>query len=329
MKPQPPLPHIAKLHQILLFGICIASDFPFTFPMLQGRHEVGLKILTVPFPPYTFNKPEPSPLFSSQLRLENGDNYLRYFRTPAWEILRFSGSAVFYLSPDCIQVYVLPGADFSTVEIQLLGIVMAFWLENRRVLALHASAVTIHEHAVGFLSTNKSGKTSLAAALMQVGYSLLTDDILAVETLQTGYVAHPSYPAMRLWPAAIKHFIGPVEQFDQVLPSIAKRKVPVGNNGYGTFCMHSQPLQCLYLPERSSQRDTPIQIQALTPRQAVIELLRFSFTPRLVQAAGLGPQRLSTLTELVQTIPVRRLVYPSDYQFLPAVIQAIQEDLNQ
>jgi hypothetical protein len=58
-----------------------------------------------------------------------------------------------------------------------------------------------------------------------------------------------------------------------------------------------------------------------------VRLFAYTFNHRLVQAAGLQPQRLALFAALVQRVPRRRLVYPSGYEHLPRVREAILEDL--
>jgi hypothetical protein len=216
------------------------------------------------------------------------------------------------------------------VEIHLLATVLSFWLERRGIPALHAAAAVVEGCATAFLSTNSGGKSVLAATLMQVGYPLLTDDILAVEHSRGVFVGRPGYPQMRLWPDEAQHFLGHYEDLERVHPALSKRRVPVGANGFGTFCDASQPLACLYLPERRDpvEAGTEIRITPVSPRDAVIELVRHSFTPRVVEAIGLQPQRLDCFAQMVQQVPMRRLVYPSGFEHLPRVREAILEDLE-
>ena len=63
-------------------------------------------------------------------------------------------------------------------------------------------------------------------------------------------------------------------------------------------------------------------------REAVIALVRHSFAARAVQALGWQPRRLRFFADLAQQVPLRRLSYPSGFQHLPRVGQAILRDLG-
>ena len=48
----------------------------------------------------------------------------------------------------------------------------------------------------------------------------------------------------------------------------------------------------------------------------MIELIRHSFSAHQVEAAGLAPQRLNFFARLAQKVPMRRLIYPADFEHL-------------
>jgi hypothetical protein len=214
------------------------------------------------------------------------------------------------------------------VEIHLLGSVFSFWLEREEIPALHASAVVAGERAVAFLSTSHGGKSSLAAALMQAGCPLLTDDLLPLEFRGGTLVGRPGYPQMRLWPEEARCFLGYAEGLERVHPDYAKRRVPIGTGGFGTFADSPHPLTCIYLPERRDVGETKVEILPVAPPDALMTLLRHSFTPRIVAAIGLQPQRLDFFSQLVRDVPLRRLVYPSGRQHLGWVREALLEDMG-
>ena len=94
----------------------------------------------------------------------------------------------------------------------------------------------------------------------------------------------------------------------------------------GSFHGSSLPLARLYLPERRED-DRPIEIREISPRDAFIELVRHSFSPNLVEAAGLQAGRTEIFARLVTRVPVRRLLYPSGFEHLERVAETILRDL--
>ena len=113
-------------------------------------------------------------------------------------------------------------------------------------------------------------------------------------------------------------------------PQLDKRRVAVGPEGFGTFCAEARPLACLYFPERRDPAawGDDVEITPLRPTATLIALVRNAFTARAVEALGWQRSRLMVLGDLVQGVPVRRLLYPSGFQRLPQVRQAILRDLE-
>jgi hypothetical protein len=166
---------------------------------------------------------------------------------------------------------------------------------------------------------------------MQAGHPLLTDDLLVVKQTGETFIAQPGYPQLRFWPQQARHFLGADARFESIHPAVNKWRVPLAATGLGQFANTPRPLRAIYLLDRypAAAGNTNIAITPLSPRDALIELLRYSFAGRLAEAAGLQPGRLNVLAQLVQTIPLRRLSYPSGLVELPAVGAAVVADSAQ
>lgn len=333
-----PVSHIhASQKTCRLFGLNLASDFPFVTRLTPGHEPANLSFTCTATPPADFA--EDKAVFVYPRAQQQSENPSPFFlhRYEGGDLLRFAGIADFHVGPD--QIVCVPWATAlpepsgfhdariaALIEIQFLGTVLSFWLERLGIAALHASAVVVEGQAVGYLSSNHGGKSALAAALMQEGYPLLSDDILPIEPWNGDIAARPGYPTMRMWPDEAGHFLGSYESLPLVHPDLSKRRVFVGDDGFGVFCGQTIPLARLYLPDRREDIQQ-IMVATISPRDAVLELVRHSFTPRLVEALGWQPRRLAFFTRLAQQIPVRRLIYPSGFEHLPAVREAILEDL--
>ena len=139
-------------------------------------------------------------------------------------------------------------------------------------------------------------------------------------------IGRPGYPQMRFWPDQARHFFGHYEDLGFVHPGYSKRRVPVGQGGFGEFRAAPLPLRCIYLPER--QEGAALTITPVPRGEAVIELLRHSVAAHIVDAMGCRERRFDFLARLVRAVPVRRLVYPSGVDRLPEAGQAILDDLS-
>lgn len=308
-----------------LFGLTLASNFPFTNWLSAGNGPADLSFTcstSAPLPRGITKEPS----YASPNLIDEQQSFLYVYQQAGYDVLLFSEVAAFYIWPNHIVCHLLDKAYDFMVELHFLGFVLSYWLERQGLVALHASATVVDERAVGFLATNKGGKSSLSACLMQLGYPLLTDDILVVERREDGFLGRPSYPQMRMWPELAEHFLGHYERLEQIHPKLTKRRVPVGSSGIGSFCNISQPLICLYLPERREEGN--IEISSLSLGKAVIELVHHSFLVGIVEAVGFQTSRFQLLADFAKQVSVRRLVYPDGLHRLPEVRNVLLDDLK-
>jgi hypothetical protein len=329
-----------------LYGLTLASDFSFASHLAPGTGSPDLTFTCVSSDPSCGTQRRAELVYASPpYPDETGESEVFLYRSDDCLIVRFSGICEFYLWPDRILCCPLTseyrrrlsGYPYDEVEkyhrmlieIYLLGFVFACWLEWQGIPTLHASAVGVGEGAAAFISSGGGGKSSSAVALMRAGYPLLTDDILPIQYSGEAYVGRPGYPQMRMWPEQAQHFLGHYEDLDLLHPTVSKRRVPIEETGLGTFCEVSKPLACLYLPERRDPADwgTKIKIEPVSRREAVMALIGHSFIPPVVEALGLHPHRLDFFARMALRVPVRRVVFPNGFDYLPRVRRAILADL--
>lgn len=325
-----------RLRTYRLFGVTLGTAEPLRTKLSvaeAGPPDVVFR--RVAAPP---GVPEGAPVFESPVLLDSGESFLRLYRCPAGDLLRFTEVSDWLLTGDRMDVHLLdPEYEFA-LEIQLMGAVLSYWLERRGTPVLHASAVRVDGSALAFLATNRGGKTSLAATLMQSGAPLVTDDLLCVRDSGTGTATYdgetrvareplaiPGYPQMRMWPDLARHFLGSADGLDKVHPRLEKRRVPVGPTGFGSFSREPARLARLYLPER--REGGSVEIEPLSPRDAVVELVRATFLPRITFAAGLQADRMKRFVRIAERVPMRRLRFPEGLDDLPRVREAVLSDL--
>ncbi|WP_051743984.1 hypothetical protein [Sphingobium sp. DC-2] len=91
-----------------------------------------------------------------------------------------------------IEIDADPGASERNTRLFLLGSAMGALLHQRRMLPLHANAIDMGGYAIAVAGPSKAGKSTLAAAFLDRGYRLLSDDIcVATRNGNGGFGAQP------------------------------------------------------------------------------------------------------------------------------------------
>lgn len=308
-----------------VYGIPFAVEFPVVTPL--PRTEVSPEFRLRRNPALSL-PPAAECLYTSRRTNREGQPVLNLFREDDREYFRLADGTLFRVSPGSVEVCLSGPECAPTAEIFILGTLLTYLLERRGLPVLHAATVRVNGRAAAFLAGNGGGKSSLAAAFLQAGAPLISDDLLPVHRDDEGYTALSGYPQMRFWPAEARYFAGDDRPLARVHPELEKLRVPVGAGGLGTFSGEDGPLAAIYLPDRQPAGDAPIEILPVSLPEAVATLSRQLFLAPLLQDLGLMGERLRFFASLVRRVPVRRVRYPSGLEHLPAVVEAVRADLE-
>lgn len=306
-----------------LYGMTVQSRFPFRFGLERAAGPADLQFVYHGVAAETV--PPGRVVYNSLLKNQSGQSVVRLYRGEEEETVVFPGIAAFRCGPDRIDAWAyLDGLEYL-VEICLIGNVMSYWLERRGICAIHASAVVIAGHAVGFIAGTSRGKTTTACSFLAAGYPLLTDDILPL-TLGNGRpTAWPGFPQMKLLPEQLQLLGADGGGLEKVHPLFDKLLAPIGN-GIGRYHRRSVPLGCIYLLDRTpAGRPTLVPI---TQGTALIELVKHSFAAELMDAVDRGPERLARLAQIARAVPLKRIRIPAGYDRLGEVPALVAEDAS-
>jgi len=112
------------------------------------------------------------------------------------------------------------------VRLFLFGSAMGALLHQRGMLAIHASSV--EKGLKGFLiaGSSSSGKSTLAAGLLEKGYSIISDDISVIGfEKEDGNFIYPGIPHLKLWKDVLLHLNERLD-LEKVRPKLEKYKKP-------------------------------------------------------------------------------------------------------
>jgi hypothetical protein len=307
-----------------LYGLLLRSVLPLPGPEFAGSRSAAVEVFH-----------GSASLFSRVQRKagispERGDWFAHARLSDGSDYLRWSGLFEFLVSADGrrIACRALNDTSHESFQTYLVGQVLSFALLRQGIEPLHSNAVVINGEAVAFLGDCGYGKSSLGATFLQVGYRLLTDDLLVLKEEMDRFMVYPGPPRIKLFPEIAKSLLGERVSGTPMSNQTPKLVIPLAQNEtVSAECVF--PLRAIYVlvPPRASSRSHKITIRKLSPRRAFLELIKNTFNATVVEPGRLKCQFMLA-TRLAARVPVKSLSYPRTLARLPAVREAVRSDLS-
>lgn len=223
-----------------------------------------------------------------------------------------------------ITVEPAPEVEPNLLPFPLLGPVMALLLHLRHMLVLHASAVEIGGGSATFLGDKGAGKSTTAAAFVQAGHRLVTDDLLAItfDDAQEPRV-ESGFPQLKLSAEAGAALpIAGAQRLPLVFPEFEKNQFRLAQSD---VAKHVTPSR-IYVLERGGDKAT---VTRLGRAEALAAVMRFSYVARFGPAAmtdGWAAVHFRQCAALASYAAVSRLQVPADLTRLAELLALVEAD---
>ena len=264
-----------------------------------------------------------------QWRLPGGELWLSFAKLHEGYLLRFQGLSDFFVHKNGKEVVCLPksGVSSDTIRHLVLNQVIPLVINLRGGEALHAGAVLTPHGIIAFSGPAGSGKSTIAGSLLKAGYPLMSDDCLALIEKDGKIHGMAAYPGLRLWGDSFKWLFGNGRPHKPVAHYTDKQQVHITTKEQAIPAKF-QTLRRLYAIAEPSDTEgkTDIVIEHLTPQEGFMALVRCAFRLDITDNDMLKRQ-FYFLERVVSTVSIRRLIFPRDFRFLPALQEAILDDL--
>jgi hypothetical protein len=202
----------------------------------------------------------------------------------------------------------------------ILGSAFSVLLQQRGFLVLHASAVIIKGQAIAFIGNSGTGKSTTASAFMQCGYSVITDDVLAIQ-FETGYpTVIPSYPVIKLLPDAVKALVNEADDLPLLYQSSHKR---VQGFDYDHLDA-AYPLQRIYALSIGDHHE----VETLSSTETLFTLVHQSRAVKNLIDPAAKKLHFQQCAELTKTKRVFRLRRKPDLNTLAEIVKLVETDLG-
>ncbi|WP_089941541.1 hypothetical protein [Candidatus Entotheonella palauensis] len=289
------------------YGLTIAASFPLTGLSPAPPSVVPDVVVREGAVPASLAKP-----------LRQG---VLYQAQPGEFLLRLDNIAHFWIcGGEMITVERSPQTMDADVQVFLLGSAFGALLHQRGVLPLHGSSVVTPEGGVTFVGHSGNGKSTLAGAFANRGYTVLSDDVCAVSMASGVPWASPGVPWMRLWADMQQHLDGEIER-DRVREGQEKYMVPLGEQ----FARESLPLRAVV--ELTVSNTDELWVKPLADMSKSQVLLRHTYRARFVGGLGLESAHFAQVMRVAGQIEVYRLRRPLAPSRLDEMVELIESEV--
>lgn len=258
---------------------------------------------------------------------ESGKPALQIWKSPNGPYLRLAyyDGTQFWLERAGKEIWATwpESATLEDTSSYLLGPVLGLLLRLRGITCLHASAVALEGHSVVFVGAEGAGKSTTAAAFAREGHGVLSDDVVALTEVESGFLVVPSYPHLCLWPASVAMLYGSVDALPHFSRGWEKHRLSLGDRG-ARFEGQPRPLGAIYLLGERRKESAPA-VEPVRPQAGLLSLVADTFANKILDRE-MRAREFDVLGRLVTSVPVRRVFPPSDPNKLGALCRMIEAD---
>ncbi|GIQ68761.1 aldolase [Xylanibacillus composti] len=236
-----------------------------------------------------------------------------YLRVPDLALYCVEGGRSIKVSP-------LPDAPAARVRMYVLGTCMGVLLMQRGTLPLHGSAVLMNGQAYAFVGESGAGKSTLAAAFVREGFSIISDDVIAVDasSRQTAPIVAPAYPQQKLWQTSL----------EQLGMDGAERYTPLYETKYAVPTnadFHPSPVPLGGVFELDKEHVDSVSLMAVQGLKKLPLLQQHTYRHELIPLLGRLQWHLDMCVALSRTVPIFKLRRPAEGFLVEEMMRQIMD----
>ncbi len=227
-----------------------------------------------------------------------------------------------------IIVSPMKGSEEDKIRLYVLGTCMGVLLMQRKVLALHGSAIAIEGRAYAFIGESGAGKSTLASAFIREGYQLLSDDVIpVVQSKDSIPYVMPSYPQQKLWQESLDAFGMENTQYRPLFERETKFAIPVHAHFY------DKPLPLAGVFELLKTENESISLSTVQNLERFRTLFNHTYRHSLISRLGLTEWHFIESANILKNIHLYQLQRPLNGFTVPelvtCVLNKIKKENNQ
>ncbi len=282
------------------------KSFPFTY-WAYGL-KISSNIPVIGFTEFAVNEPD--------VTITEGDvpENLEYitskfglFQSNDHELLfRHQPVGAFYIAKgNQIVIQKAEGVKESDLSSVIVGICLGAILHQRILLPLHASTVCFRNKCIVLAGRSGAGKTTLAAAFIKAGASLIADDVSLIKFEDDMPVVMPAFPTIKIWSDSLQHFGISSEGLIAVRDEMHKYYLPVDQ-----FQIVPAPADHIIILNTHSSPE--IEFHSMNGYEKFFELRKYTYLHKSFSGNDYLTNHFQLAGKLASKVPVHKLIRQKD-----------------
>lgn len=229
------------------------------------------------------------------------EDQLFYLRIPEVGRFQVENGQTILVDPE-------PGVTMEQLKLYLLGSCFGCLLHQRHVVPLHGSVIDFDGQGVLITGMSGAGKSTIANAFIDRGYSFVTDDVGAIAFKEDTPYVQLSYPSQKLWEDVVTRCeIGGTRAVTR--QSEGRTKFSVIRKQ--AFAKKSVPLRFVF-EICPIQNDVDIQMRYVTGIEKIKTLLTHTYRNELLAHLRPHESYLQQIMSIASQTHVYRIERPVD-----------------
>ncbi len=223
------------------------------------------------------------------------------------------------------EILLAPKAEVEpeAIALEILNTIMIETLFTRGYLCLHGGLITRGGITVAFLAPSGCGKSTTIAALSQLGWTILSDDLVIIQAKGNELMVAPAYPGLRLWDSSIAALQLEDQQWHDAYQREGKyyRKT---NQAEHTLFEQSLPLNALFHLVRTQHA---YSLSQLSGSDKFLRLTENQFAP-VIDDVQLRKTSFQLMAQLARTVPLYQINLESNLNKVNETSRCIDQSIQ-
>ncbi len=226
-----------------------------------------------------------------------------------------------YLICEGKEIIISPhsNADEDNIRLFLLGSAFGALLVQRGFLVLHGNAIQVNNACMVCLGESGAGKSTLAAAFMQRGYSVLSDDVVPVNAKKC---AVPGFARIKIWQDTADSLRIDTQKLKRIAPELEKFNYPVPNQ----FVSTPLPIKWIYILDK--HEDSEFVIETVSGMDRFEYLNNNTYRRHYLNGVNLNMSHLEQCGDLASSVHLAKIRRPNSGFFVDQLMDEILDDIR-